>query len=38
MEEPEKFLYQELGARFTIKEKLIGPPLQYLEIKSLKLH
>ena len=30
MEEPEKFLRKELGARFTLKEKLISPPSQYL--------
>ena len=30
MEEPEKFLRKELGARFTLKEKSIGLPLQYL--------
>jgi hypothetical protein len=30
MEEPEKFLREELGVRFTIKEKSIGPPTQYL--------
>ena len=30
MEEPEKFLREELGKRFTLKEKSIGPPEQYL--------
>lgn len=30
MEQPEKFLREELGVRFTIKEKSIGPPTQYL--------
>ena len=30
MEEPERFLRKELGTRFTIKEKSIGPPSQYL--------
>ena len=30
MEEPEKFLREELGQRFTLKEKSIGPPTQYL--------
>ena len=33
MEEPENFLRKELGARFTLKEKSIGLPLQYLENK-----
>ena len=30
MEEPEKFIRTELGARFNIKEKSIGKPSQYL--------
>ena len=30
MEKSEKFLCKELGTRFTLKEKTIGPPLQYL--------
>jgi hypothetical protein len=30
MEEPELFIRQELGSRFTIKPKSIGPPSQYL--------
>ena len=30
MEEPERFLREELGKRFTLKEKSIGPPEQYL--------
>ena len=30
MEEPERFIRDELGQRFTIKEKSIGPPTQYL--------
>ena len=30
MEEPERFLREELGKRFTLKEKSIGPPSQYL--------
>ena len=30
MEEPEKLICTELGARFTIKEKSIGKPSQYL--------
>jgi len=30
MEEPERFLREELGKRFTLKEKSIGPPDQYL--------
>ena len=30
MEEPERFLRRELGIWFTIKEKSIGPPSQYL--------
>ena len=30
MEEPEKFIKTELGSRFTIKPKSIGPPSQYL--------
>ena len=30
MEEPERFIRRELGMRFTIKEKSIGPPTQYL--------
>ena len=30
MEEPERFLRKEIGIRFTIKEKSIGPPSQYL--------
>ena len=30
MEEPEKFLREELGKRFTLKEASIGPPTQYL--------
>ena len=30
MENPEKFLLQEFGQRFKLKEKSIGPPTQYL--------
>ena len=30
MENPESFLRDELGQRFTLKEKSIGPPTQYL--------
>ena len=30
MEEPERFIREEIGERFTIKEKSIGPPSQYL--------
>ena len=30
MEQPEKFIREELGTRFTLKEKSIGPPTQYL--------
>ena len=30
MEEPKKFIISELGSRFTIKPKSIGPPTQYL--------
>ena len=30
MEEPEKYIREELGTYFTIKEKSIGPPTQYL--------
>ena len=30
MEEPENFLREEVGKRFTLKEKSIGPPTQYL--------
>ena len=30
MEEPEKFIKDELGNKFTIKPKSIGPPSQYL--------
>ena len=30
MEEPERFLHDELGNVFTLKEKYIGPPTQYL--------
>ena len=30
MEEPERFLCDELGNVFTLKEKSIGPPTQYL--------
>ena len=30
MEEPERFLRDELGKLFTLKEKSIGPPTQYL--------
>ena len=30
MEEPERFLRDELGNYFTLKEKSIGPPTQYL--------
>ena len=30
MEHPEKFLRDELGTRFTLKESSIGPPKQYL--------
>ena len=30
MEEPEKIIQEELGYRFTVKEKYIGPPTQYL--------
>ena len=37
MEEPEHFLCEELGKRFTLKETSIGSPNQYLGIKSHKL-
>ena len=30
MEEPEEFIRKELSSYFTIKEKSIGPPTQYL--------
>ena len=30
MEEPERFLRDELGNVFTLKESSIGPPIQYL--------
>ena len=30
MEYPEKFLRDEMGTRFKLKEKSIGPPTQYL--------
>eukprot|EP00957_Ditylum_brightwellii_P021740 1640173-Ditylum_brightwellii.AAC.1 len=30
MESPERFIQEELGGRFTPKEKLIGKPSQYL--------
>ena len=30
MEDPEAFLRNEIGEMFTVKEKSIGPPLQYL--------
>ncbi len=30
MENPDKFLRNEIGTRFTLKEKSIGPPTQYL--------
>ena len=30
MEHPEKFLREEMGTRFTLKEKSIGPPTHYL--------
>ena len=30
MEEPERFLREELGAGFTLKENSIFPPTQYL--------
>ena len=30
MEDPETFLREEMGQRFTLKEKSIGPPTQYL--------
>ena len=33
MEEPERFLREELSTMFTLKEKSIGPPTQYLGIK-----
>ena len=33
MEEPEKFLREEVGKRFTLKEKSIVPPTQYLGSK-----
>ena len=33
MEEPERFLRDELGNVFTLKEKSIGPPTQYLSNK-----
>ena len=37
MEEPEKYLRNELGSYFTIKEKSIGPPKQYLGNKVSKV-
>ena len=37
MEEPERFLRDELGKCFTLKEKLIRPPSQYLGNKILKV-
>ena len=37
MEEPERFLRKELGIWFTIKEKSIGPPSQYLGNKVLQV-
>ena len=37
MEEPERFLREELGKRFTLKEKSIGPPEQYLGNKVSKV-
>jgi len=30
MEEPERYIREELGSDFTVKEKLIGPPTEYL--------
>ena len=30
MEEPEKFLREEVGKRFTLKQKSIGTPTQYI--------
>ena len=37
MDNPEEFLREELGRRFTIKEKSIGPPSQYLGNKVLEV-
>ena len=37
MEEPERFLRDELGKCFTLKEKSIGPPSQYLGNKISKI-
>ena len=37
MEEPEKFLREELGNYFTLKGKSIGPPTQYLGNKVSKV-
>ena len=39
MEEPEKFIREELGQRFTVKEKSIGKPSQYLgnKVSEVKL-
>ena len=37
MEEPERFLRDELGKLFTLKEKSIGPPTQYLGNKISKV-
>ena len=37
MEEPEHFIREELGHRFTIKESSIGPPTQYLGNKVSKV-
>ena len=34
MEEPERFLCDELGNVFTLKEKSIGPPTKYLGNKA----
>ena len=37
MENPEQFLREELGTRFKLKEKSIGPPSQYLGNKVSKV-
>ena len=37
MEEPERFIRDELGSRFTIKPKSIGPPTQYLGNKTTEV-
>ena len=37
MEEPEKSLREEVGKRFTLKEKSIAPPTQYVGSKVSKV-